>query len=462
MFFARSTFLGRGFRVGGGSMVVGLAVIALVVHPIVDDRFAPAGPVADAAASVRRTPATTPATSPTTTSPTTTIQALPSIATPSIATPAITTPGTTTPGTTESEPAAVATLVDPFAPVTSPGVGDYCAAGLSADELSEFFARPIGGFQGADYQRAFKLEDGRVLWTFQDAFIQGTLVHNVGMVQSGRCFTVLNDGGRSWLLGDLTSHMRQWHWILDGGPAADGTVQLFVVQMNETGGSYLTRTRPSTLRRVVLDSATLEVLDVIDEPPTGEDLYGWAVTGDGTYTYLYSHCYQQFGFDTDFGFGDCVVDVKLARVPVGSFDAAREYWDGSGWSPDHSAAVPVVDGTFVFSGNNPVQVRFDGEQFVLVEKRDDWWGSTIEFGVADQPQGPFVHVRSVDEPVKCDRSVCNTYFASWLPWLDETGAHIWSIGHNRWNGAETSTHLDVYRPTFHRIDLRSSSSGSVV
>ncbi len=98
-----------------------------------------------------------------------------------------------------------------------------------------FFSEPIGALQGADYQRALRLDDARVLWTFQDAFISGTLVHNVGVLQSGRCFTLLNDGARSWLFADTTVHMHQWHWILDGGQASDGSVHLFVAQMNERG-----------------------------------------------------------------------------------------------------------------------------------------------------------------------------------------------------------------------------------
>lgn len=343
---------------------------------------------------------------------------------------------------------------DPFGPVVSPDVGDYCAASLDAADITEFFSQPIGSFQGADYQRAFRLADERVLWTFQDAFISGTLVHNVGMIQSGRCFSILNSGARSWLLGELTSHMSQWQWIFDGDMSTDGSeFHLFVVQMNETGGSYLDKPRPTAMRRVVLDAATLEVVDVIEEVTTGADLYGWGVTSDEDFTYLYSHCYQQFGYDTLMGFGECAVDVKLARLPLGEFAAEREYWDGNGWTTDHTAAAAVVDGRFVFSGNNPAQIRFDGNRYLLVEKRDDWFGETVEFGIAENPQGPFVRVASVDQPLKCDSSICNTYFASWVPWTDSSGDFIWSIGHNRWNGAETLRYIETYRPTFATINI---------
>ena len=59
-------------------------------------------------------------------------------------------------------------------------------------------------------------------------------------------------------------------------------------------------------------------------------LYGFSVTSDATYTYLYSHCYRQFGWDPlpfidpplythDF---DCTPNVNVARVPRGRFDVA--------------------------------------------------------------------------------------------------------------------------------------------
>ena len=127
------------------------------------------------------------------------------------------------------------------------------------------------------------------------------------------------------------------------------------MQMNETGISHLSRTRPTTLRRVVLDAASLDVIDVVDESDGDGELYGWGVTSDAEYTYLSSHCYQQFGYDTILGFGERVADIQLARVPRGEFGAEREYWDGTGWTLDEVAADPVVGPSFVGSGNNPAQ-----------------------------------------------------------------------------------------------------------
>jgi len=390
-------------------------------------------------------------------------------------------------GHVEASAIVASTWTSPLAPLTSPNSGSHCASGLGADDLSALFANGVGSFEGADYQRAIRLPDDRVLWTFQDAFINGRLTHNAAMVQSGRCFTLLNKGEHEFVLGDRTIPMSRWHWILGGEISRNGTrIHLFVVEMDETGDHYLAAPRPDVVRRVVLDAQTFAVVRVVNLPRTGLDLYGWSVTSDQDHTYLYSHCYRQFGFDTLFGFHPCSEFVKVARVPRGQFNDPPRYWNGSRWVLDHRAAVPVVDGSFVFSGNNPAQISFDGEVFALVEKRDDWWGTTVEFGVAQSPQGPFRRVAGRAEPLLCDRERCNTYFAAWVPWT-HNGHRIWSISHNYWSASASATAsesepettptptpkgrnlamiapLDVrtyptelYRPTFHTVDLPSCS-----
>lgn len=353
-----------------------------------------------------------------------------------------------------SDPADDGIVVDSLSTLTSPDVGAACADGLSAADLTAFFGAPVGSLQGADYQRATRLPDDRVLWTFQDAFLDGALAHNAGLIQSGRCFTLLNRDQHSWLFPERTIDQRRWYWPLAGAPTNDGTrIVLFVVEMHEGGPTFLSHPIPTRLHRVELDATTLDVPSTHDESATLPDLYGWSITDDGAHTYLYSHCFQQFGYDGLLGFGPCAEYVKVARVPVGEFDATREYWDGSTWTQDHQLAAPVVDGTFVMSGNNPAQFQFDRGRFLLIEKRDDWWGTTVEFGVSLRATGPFERFVSIPEPLACDRSTCDTYFASWIPWRDADGSHIWSISCNLWDGSETCRRLDLYGPRFGTISI---------
>lgn len=344
-----------------------------------------------------------------------------------------------------------------LSPITSPDRGDQCADGLSADDLTRLFATPMERFGGGDYQRATRLPDDRVLWTFQDSFVDGEFVHNAGLVQSGRCFTVLNGDRTAWLLSADTSPREHWYWPLGAAPNADGRrATVFVAEMVETGTAYLERPRPTAVHRVEVALDTMEVVEVFAEPSTLPDLYGWSVTDDGQHSYLYSHCAAQFGYDGILGFDPCVEYVNVARSPVGYFGAPREYWTEDGWSPDPTLAVPVVDGSFVGSGNNPAQIRFDGAGFALVEKPDDWFGDRVEFGYGDEPQGPFRHTGSANAALACEATVCNSYFATWIPWSDPDGSSIWAISCNVWDGDRTCDQLDRYGPRFATADTGAS------
>ena len=67
-------------------------------------------------------------------------------------------------------------------------------------------------------------------------------------------------------------------------------------------------------------------------PRSGPGLYGWSVASDDQYTYLYGHCYRQFGFGF-LGHDACTAQVSVARLPLGDLGADLQYWDGSGWAP---------------------------------------------------------------------------------------------------------------------------------
>ncbi len=201
---------------------------------------------------------------------------------------------------------------------------------------------------GADYQRAYPLPDGRVLWLFQDAFLPTShgpqLVHNVGLLQSGPCFQLLRNGSTdaptSYLFPELTDRYDRWFWPLGGDLGDDGDLHVFVAEMVEHGAKYLTHTEPIATWLVTIDARRPRPSSSSRRPPTRRnELYGWSVVSQGDHTYLYAHCYRQFGWDL-FPFGnppfrahdwECGPDVTVARVPRGDFDTRPDYWNGSGW-----------------------------------------------------------------------------------------------------------------------------------
>jgi hypothetical protein len=347
---------------------------------------------------------------------------------------------------------AIAVPVPPRSAVATTCAGDTSAAGLTAA-----FADRVEGVTGADYQRALGLPDGRVLWTFQDAFLSrpdgadDRLVHNVGLLQDGSCFTLLRNGTpgdpAAWIAPELTDTFHRWFWPLGATLADDGTIGLFVAEFRERGGQYLSRSEPVATWLAVLDASTMSLIELRPAPDHGPSLYGWSVADDDTYTYLYGHCYRQFGFGF-LGHDACTANVTVARTARGDLDGPLQYWDGENWVDDPSAAANVApptapDGTT--RAINPMQVARVGGRWIAVTKEGDWWGDTLYLDRADSPTGPWTTTTTITpEPIGPDH---NTYFASLHPSAD--GSVMIGLSNNRWDGA----HADGYRPTFMSVPL---------
>ena len=331
-----------------------------------------------------------------------------------------------------------------------------CDDPVTAETLDEAFADSPDGLVGADYQRTYELPDGRVLWTFQDAYIDDgaggpTLVHNAAMIQTGSCFELLHGGTESspeaWVGADTTDPFDRWYWPLDGYVADDDTLVLYFAEMVERSSGYLDRTEPVATWTVEVDLATMTVGPMERAPNPGDDLYGFSATTDDHHVYLYAQCHRQFGF-TEVGHDPCGGDVFVARRPLDAPSSyPLEYWTGEGWSRNSALAVNIAPETGPDGSPrhiNPMQVERDGDQWIAVTKVDDWWGDEVHVDTAPSPEGPWVTVAV--EPVSNDDPDVASYFASIVP-TDEAG-HTIALGYNRWDGELSS----LYRPHFVTID----------
>lgn len=348
-----------------------------------------------------------------------------------------------------------------------------CLGSTAPDSLSTLFDNEPGGVIAADYQRAISLPNGSTLWLFQDATIRlpppinppestipsdppqpppptERLLHNIGMLQTGTCFDVLRSGTTAdpqpWLFPNDTTTYGHWFWPLDATIGSDGRVYIYVAEMVEQGALYLSATDPIGTRVVGVDVNTMNVAFSGHPPNSGTSLYGFSITADTRWTYLYAQCHRQFGWDLGpFGVPahdtSCAANVPVARVPKGELFAPHEYWDGTAWQADPNRAVAVIPS--VGRRVNPSQVRWNGEEFVAVTKVGDWFGSTIYLDRAPAAEGPWVNYARIPATPKCQRSVCNTYFASWVPW-NEGQNYLIGLSHNRWDGRIST----VNRPSF--------------
>lgn len=330
--------------------------------------------------------------------------------------------------------------------------GSVCLPAVTPAQLDRLFVTEPGGVKGADYQRATPLPDGRVVWTFQDAEVRlpqgGTrLVHNIGMVQEGNCFTVLMSGTaedpRPWLFAAATVPFARWYWPLGAEVGADGLLYVFVAEMYERGPGYLSRAEPGSTAVAVVDLSSFEVRTTTRPANSSAALYGFSIESDSTWTYLYAQCHRQFGFDPyifvyahDFS---CSSRVTVARVPKGQLLAPPRYWTGNGWGTDPAGAVPILDTGRMVNASQFVSVN---RQWLAITKVGDWWGDRIVIEYALRPVGPFTIVAEWTPPVKCAVD-CNNYFASWIP-SPAAGQIYYGLSHNRWDGIAS----EVYRPTF--------------
>lgn len=350
---------------------------------------------------------------------------------------------------------AVATIVTLAAP------GAAGAESTDADQLTAVFAGSPDGLAGADYQRVIDLPDGRRLWTFQDAFVErpagpDALVHNVGLVQDGDTFELLHSGTdrrpESWLAADRTEPRERWFWPLGATVPGDGTVRIFLAEFREPGDHYLDNATPVGTWLASVDASSLEPIGLERAPDDGAALYGWSVVSDARFTYLYGHCYRQFGFGL-IGHDTCTADVTVART---SHDLRRplEYWNGRTWGRDPAAAANVApvrapDGAPRLV--NPMQVTRVGERWIAITKDADWFGDRIYVDVAAAPTGPFRTTAVLDATPPSDAE--NNYFANVV--AVTTDELVIGLSHNRWDGHQS----DVYRPTFLQLPVPTGIPG---
>lgn len=357
-------------------------------------------------------------------------------------------------------------LATPIAPVP-PARAACDGSALTAEQMTTVFSRPgvgaVGdnpGYAGGDYQRSYRLPDGRVLWLFQDVFFSAdddlrdsltAAAHNAGIVQDGSCFTVVGGPGRNLIGHESTVPLSRWFWALDGAIGHDGMLWVFVAEMANPGNTGAgPGMRPVGTWIARLDPSSLAVVSLRRAPDSSARLHGWSVVSDGRWSYLYSHCYRQF-VNGESGLDQfdpaCSPHAHLARVPVGRFAAAPQYWTGSGWSSRSADSRPVS----TRGAANPMSVRRFGSTYVNVTKTDDWWGLWIHVDVAPTPMGPWQTAESlwIVGDRKCEG--CGIYHAHLTERLVRRRLLVATS-----NGAPYEfwyRNAALYRPTFRAVDL---------
>jgi hypothetical protein len=338
-----------------------------------------------------------------------------------------------------------------------------CASGTGAGALDQFFAARSGPLMGADYQHVVALGGNRYAWFFQDAFIDppgmaftltaSHFVHNVALVQTGRCFTMQHRGTasnpRSFEPGVGEDPQSVWFWPM-GGQTFNGRLTMFWVRMVRDGydpppGDGL-GWHPQSVWIATYDAGSLARLSFAPAPNAGVNpIYGYAVESDDEYTYLFGNTFEQnLAREGGFFAGQhSATAMYLARVPRGRLDRAPEYRTADGWSAAPGDARPFAREHWA---ENPMQPRRMNGQWVSATKVDGYWGEELEIKVARNPWGPWTTTaRSRLFPRNRDPAM-NTYHAHLLPWRSAGGDLMVSVSQNaRLMNRDAFPHPERYR-----------------
>jgi hypothetical protein len=347
-----------------------------------------------------------------------------------------------------------------------PAVTEACATETSAVALDTFFAADgAAGLAGGDYPHVIALPDGRVLWLFQDAFLGDDtslfgdrFAHNAALVQDGPCFRLLPAGGGvgtsfvgSWVEQSLTS----WIWPLDAELGADGYLWLYLAEVQNADGTGAAKgARPIGTWRARFSLPDLQLVDMAPASDRSRSLYGYSIVSDLEWTYLFGHCYRQFG-SVEYGFSaECSPYAYLARVPKGRMDLALEYWDGDGWSDRHGDAQAVLTA----ERSMPVSIERFGDVYVAASKENDWFGNDIVVRTAALPQGPWTEVARFTPELRC--AACNDYGAFVLPHLEGDQVVI-AYSNNAWDMSDAILDASLYRIDVTAIEVPGVSAASL-
>lgn len=414
-------------------MFVGTALtLAVLTSPFLED-LAADQPSPDAVTTVAATPETT-------------------IASAAAPTPTSSAPTeATVPATASSTVAGTAPLTAPVA--TSPLDPDWkakispdyvvrdagCATDMSAAGLDAFFTDPLGPIMGFDEPRQYPLGDGRTLWALQDAFVDETggadsfahmgYANSMMLIQDGLCFTSLRRGTdtvtESFEPGFGPIDFDRYFWPA-GGSAANGVLQMFWMEMirdpkveSPFDGIAL---HPASTWLATYDIATMQRLSFVPAPNPGvSPVVGYHVVADGDWDYLFGNSYLQ-NLELEGGYANgphSATNTYLARVAHGHLDAAPEYWDGSTWNSDASAAAPISSRNWTENLVMPAKL---GERWVSATKVDGFLGNSVTVDVADEPWGPWATVATLPSTPRGDPMGVVTYHAAVLPFTDPSGA----------------------------------------
>jgi hypothetical protein len=228
---------------------------------------------------------------------------------------------------------------------------------------------------GGDQAASVALPDGRELWLFGDTLRGGQMVHSSALLQEGGCLQALPAAAE--LIPSRADG--QWYWP-QSATVLGRQLLVFCARVARTGtGAFDFRPTGTDLAVFDLTGGTPRFARVLATPssdvPETQFAYGAATVREGRWLYVWGSRRLPGAFGRQ---------VAVARVAAGAVDGPWQFWTGSSWSDDRSAARPVAD-----RWSTAFSIWRDGDGLHSLTKQDDVYGHAVVLGTAASPAAAF-------------------------------------------------------------------------
>lgn len=325
-------------------------------------------------------------------------------------------------------------------------------------KISSIIIPDQGSVTGGDGMYSILLPDGRSLFLMGDSYI-GTVV-NGQRSNSDHMFRntyILYDEGKTSAIyganGNKNSSAavppeypdeKKWYW--PGHGFVDGN-KLYVFQtLMYLGSGDMWGFRYETTHILEYNLPALELVKTTPIPFSGsEDIhYGMAVLKTDDYLYIYA----QVDIRNDM---DPISEVQVARSTMNNLYTSWEYYTGSGWSTDASAAAKL-EGLASVPMSSQFNVFKLRDKYVLLTQKKTFNSGEIYTFIADTPYGPWRNKQLIFKTYEQNTPHLFTYNAMAHPQFEKDGMILISYNVNTEVFAEQFSDVSTYRPRFFWIE----------
>ena len=317
-----------------------------------------------------------------------------------------------------------------------------------------------GSVTGGDGTYSIPLPDGRSIFLMGDSYIGP--VTNGQRPTSDHMFRntyILYDEGRVSAIygagGDrnasaavppgVSDESRKWYWPGHGFVEGNTLYVFQTVMYQGAEGMWGFRYETTDILEYELPSLTLRRTTRIPFRGSEDIHYGMAALNDGDYVYVYA----QVDVTND---ADPISEVLVARTTPAKLCTDWEYYTGSGWSTDPSAAERLegLASVPVSSQFNVFRLR---DKYVLLTQNKRYNSGEIYTFTSDSPAGPWRNKQLIYRIPAMENRKLFTYNAMAHPQFEKDGMILVSYNVNTEEFSQQFSDVSTYRPRFFWIGI---------